>query len=168
MGLPQRQRAADVLRLHRQPRAGRARSGAGGLSRQADGGLLFGLSGDRGAAAAARSAAGRAQAHARRKVFEARESYPVEAAIVLAKFQQLYDVETRGAETSAENRPALRRPKPARLGLAGAWLRARPRTTCCPAVSSARRWGISAITGNRCSCISATGGCRSTTTTSNN
>ena len=33
--------------------------------------------------------------HARRKVFEARESYPLEASLVLARFQQLYDIETR-------------------------------------------------------------------------
>ena len=35
-------------------------------------------------------------AHARRKVFEARDNYPREASIVLAKFQQLYDIEDRG------------------------------------------------------------------------
>ena len=37
-------------------------------------------------------------AHARRKVFDAKESYPLESAVVLAKFQQLYDIEDQAKE----------------------------------------------------------------------
>src|SRR5690606_12760996 len=47
-------------------------------------------------------------AHARRKVFEARDSYPGEASLVLAKFQQLYDIEDRGKVLSPEARLELR------------------------------------------------------------
>ena len=39
---------------------------------------------------------GACAAHARRKVYESRDVYPKEASIVLAKFQQLYDIEERG------------------------------------------------------------------------
>lgn len=46
--------------------------------------------------------------HARRKVFEARESYPLESSLVLARFQQLYDIEDRAKSMSAEERLALR------------------------------------------------------------
>jgi transposase len=47
-------------------------------------------------------------AHARRKVFDAREAYPLESSVVLAKFQQLYDIEDRARAASAEERLALR------------------------------------------------------------
>lgn len=47
-------------------------------------------------------------AHARRKVLEARDNYPREASIVLAKFQQLYDIEDRGKVLSPEERLQLR------------------------------------------------------------
>jgi transposase len=47
-------------------------------------------------------------AHARRKVFEARESYPLEASLVLAQFQQLYDIETRAKSCSCDERLRLR------------------------------------------------------------
>jgi len=47
-------------------------------------------------------------AHARRKVYEAREVYPKESSIVLAKFQQLYDIEDRGKSLSSDERLALR------------------------------------------------------------
>jgi hypothetical protein len=46
--------------------------------------------------------------HARRKVFEAREGYPLESSILLAKFQQLYDLETRAKDWSPEERLDLR------------------------------------------------------------
>jgi len=46
--------------------------------------------------------------HARRKVFDAREGYPLESSILLANFQQLYDIETRAKTYSAEERLALR------------------------------------------------------------
>ncbi|MCH8881804.1 MAG: IS66 family transposase [Planctomycetes bacterium] len=47
-------------------------------------------------------------AHARRKVFDAKESYPLESAVVLAKFQELYDIEDRAKALSPEERLALR------------------------------------------------------------
>ena len=46
--------------------------------------------------------------HARRKVFDSREVYPLEASVVLAKFQQLYDIEDRAKACSAGERLALR------------------------------------------------------------
>lgn len=47
-------------------------------------------------------------AHARRKVFDAKEVYPLEASLVLAKFQQLYDIEDRAKLMSPEDRLQLR------------------------------------------------------------
>ena len=47
-------------------------------------------------------------AHARRKVFDAREVYPLESSIVLAKFQQLYDIEDRAKTLLPDERLALR------------------------------------------------------------
>jgi len=47
-------------------------------------------------------------AHARRKVFDAKEAYPLEASLVLAKFQQLYDIEGRAKTMSPEDRLKLR------------------------------------------------------------
>ncbi len=47
-------------------------------------------------------------AHARRKVFDAKESYPLESAVVLAKFQELYDIEDQAKALSPEDRLALR------------------------------------------------------------
>jgi transposase len=46
--------------------------------------------------------------HARRKVFEAREAYPLESSLLLAKFQQLYDLEDRAKTFSVDERLALR------------------------------------------------------------
>jgi len=62
-------------------------------------------------------------AHARRKVFEARESYPLESGLVLAQFQQLYDIEGRGKNVSEAERFQLRQrdAKPVWESL-GAWL----------------------------------------------
>jgi hypothetical protein len=62
--------------------------------------------------------------HARRKVFYAREAYPLESSIVLAKFQQLYDIETRAKTYSAEERLAVRQneAQPVWSSL-GQWLR---------------------------------------------
>jgi transposase len=51
---------------------------------------------------------GACTAHARRKVFDARDAYPLEASLVLAKFQQLYDIEDRAKTMSADERLALR------------------------------------------------------------
>jgi transposase len=47
-------------------------------------------------------------AHARRKIFEARASDPLLAARFLAIYQQLYDIETRGKTLSTAEREALR------------------------------------------------------------
>ena len=47
-------------------------------------------------------------AHARRKIYESRDVYPRQSSIVLAKFQQLYDIEDRGKTMSADERFALR------------------------------------------------------------
>ena len=44
-------------------------------------------------------------AHARRKVFESRDAYPLQTSVVLAKFQQLYDIEDR-AKTVLAGRTA--------------------------------------------------------------
>ena len=65
--------------------------------------------------------------HARRKVFEAREAYPLESSVVLAKFQELYGIETDGKTMSAEERLALRQreAKPIWESL-GTWLASPP------------------------------------------
>ena len=47
-------------------------------------------------------------AHARRKIFEARANHPLLAARFLAIYQQLYDIETRGKTLSTAEREALR------------------------------------------------------------
>jgi transposase len=47
-------------------------------------------------------------AHARRKVYEAREGYPLESSLLLAQFQQLYDLEDRAKAMSPQERHALR------------------------------------------------------------
>lgn len=47
-------------------------------------------------------------AHARRKFTEAKAAYPLESAVVLAKFQQLYDIEDQAKEMSPEDRWSLR------------------------------------------------------------
>jgi transposase len=48
-------------------------------------------------------------AHARRKVFDAKETYPLESSLLLAKFQQLYDIEDRARTMSPQERGQLRR-----------------------------------------------------------
>ena len=47
-------------------------------------------------------------AHARRKVFDCRTTYPAQASVLLAMFRQLYDIEDRAKELSPENRLSLR------------------------------------------------------------
>lgn len=47
-------------------------------------------------------------AHARRKVFDCRTTYPSQASVLLAMFRQLYDTEDRAQDLSPENRLALR------------------------------------------------------------
>ena len=62
-------------------------------------------------------------AHARRKVFESRETYPLESSLVLAKFQQLYDIEDRAKSMSANERLALRQSEAAPIWTSlGEWL----------------------------------------------
>jgi transposase len=62
-------------------------------------------------------------AHARRKVFEAREAYPLEASLVLARFQQLYDIEGRGRNVSDAERLQLRQREATPVWESlGAWL----------------------------------------------
>lgn len=47
-------------------------------------------------------------AHARRKFTDAKTAYPLESAVVIAKFQQLYDIEDQAKDRSPEDRLALR------------------------------------------------------------
>ncbi len=46
-------------------------------------------------------------AHARRKIFEAKDNYPMESSQLLAIYQQLYDVNDRGALMTVEERAQL-------------------------------------------------------------
>ena len=72
-------------------------------------------------------------AHARRKIFEAREVYPLESSVVLAKFQQLYDIEDRARATSAEERLTLRQSESAAVWQSlGEWLKSKPATDVLP------------------------------------
>jgi hypothetical protein len=62
-------------------------------------------------------------AHARRKVFDARDAYPLESSFLLSQFQQLYDIEDRAKQLSAEERVALRQQEGAPVWQAmRAWL----------------------------------------------
>jgi len=54
-------------------------------------------------------------AHARRKVFDTKEAYPVESSLVLAKFQQLYDIEDQAKGMSPEERAVLRQSAAAKV-----------------------------------------------------
>jgi len=47
-------------------------------------------------------------AHARRKFTDSKAAYPLESAVMLAKFQQLYDIEDQARDMSPEARLALR------------------------------------------------------------
>ena len=61
--------------------------------------------------------------HARRKVFDTKEAYPVESSLVLAKFQQLYDLEDRAKSMSPAERAALRQSVAAQVwDSLGEWL----------------------------------------------
>jgi transposase len=62
-------------------------------------------------------------AHARRKVYQGREGYPREASLLLAQFQQLYDLEDRAKTMAPEARHALRQAEaPPVWEAMGAWL----------------------------------------------
>ena len=56
----------------------------------------------------ARIERGACNAHARRKIFDARASDPLLASRFLAKYQELYDIEDRGKTLSCSEREALR------------------------------------------------------------
>jgi len=72
-------------------------------------------------------------AHARRKVFDAREAYPLESSVVLAKYQQLYDIEDRVRSASAEERLALRQSESVAIWQSlGEWLESKPATDVLP------------------------------------
>ena len=72
-------------------------------------------------------------AHARRKVFESRETYPLESSLVLAKFQQLYDIEDRAKSMSAEERLALRQSEASPVWTSlGEWLSSDAATSVLP------------------------------------
>jgi len=72
-------------------------------------------------------------AHARRKIFDARENYPLESSVVLAKFQQLYDIEDRARAASAEERLALRQSEAVPVWRSlGQWLESKPATDVLP------------------------------------
>jgi hypothetical protein len=51
---------------------------------------------------------GACNAHALRKVFDARESYPLLSSQLLAMYQELYDIEDRARDMTAEDRQRLR------------------------------------------------------------
>jgi transposase len=62
-------------------------------------------------------------AHARRKVFDARDVYPEESSLLLGMFQQLYDLEDRGKTFSIEERLLLRQREAAPVWQSlGEWL----------------------------------------------
>lgn len=62
-------------------------------------------------------------AHARRKVFDARDNYPLEASLLLARYQQLYDIEDRARMMSADERWKLRQAEAAPVWTSlGEWL----------------------------------------------
>lgn len=72
-------------------------------------------------------------AHARRKVFDAKEAYPLESSVVLAKFQQLYDIEDRARAVSVEQRLALRQSEAAPIWRSlGEWLDSQPAANVLP------------------------------------
>ena len=62
-------------------------------------------------------------AHARRKVFDARDVYPKESSLLLGLFQQFYDLEDRGKTLSVEERLLLRQREAAPVWQSlGEWL----------------------------------------------
>lgn len=72
-------------------------------------------------------------AHARRKVFDAREVYPLESSVVLAKYQQLYDIEDRVRSASIDERLALRQSESVAVWRSlGEWLESKPATDVLP------------------------------------
>jgi len=85
-------------------------------------------------------------AHARRKVFDAKETYPLEASLVLAKFQQFYDIEDRGKLMSPEERRQLRQSEATVVWASGFVAKQPP--ACCPRATSPRRWATFATTGS--------------------
>jgi transposase len=72
-------------------------------------------------------------AHARRKIFESKNVYPLESSVVLAKYQQLYDIEDRTRSVSAEERLALRQSESVPIWRSlGEWLQSKPAADVLP------------------------------------
>lgn len=72
-------------------------------------------------------------AHARRKVFDAKEAYPLESSLVLAKFQQLYDLEDQARPLSPEERTRVRQSAAAEVWASlDEWLRSEAATGVLP------------------------------------
>ena len=72
-------------------------------------------------------------AHARRKFFAARDVYPLESSLVLAKFQQLYDLEDRAKTWSTTERLALRQSESTAVWKSlGEWLESQPAADVLP------------------------------------
>jgi transposase len=63
----------------------------------------------------ARIVRGACWAHARRKVFEARDNAPQQASVLLAMIRELFDIEDRGKPLSADERRALRQRESCRV-----------------------------------------------------
>jgi len=62
-------------------------------------------------------------AHAGRKVFNAQDNYPLESSLILAKFQQFYDIEDRAKTLSIDEHAALRQNESAAVWQSlGEWL----------------------------------------------
>jgi hypothetical protein len=62
-------------------------------------------------------------AHARRKVFDAKDAYPLESSQVLARFQQLYDIEDQARTLTVAERLSLRQSTAAEVWSSlGQWL----------------------------------------------
>jgi transposase len=81
-------------------------------------------------------------AHARRKVFDAQETYPLEASLVLAKFQQLYDIEDRAKLMSPDERKQWRQSEAVAVWASfGEWLRSEAATRVLPKSNFAQALG---------------------------
>jgi transposase len=60
--------------------------------------------------------------HARRKVFDSRATYPLQASVLLAMFQQLYDIEDQAKSMTADERKELRQAEAVKIwDQMGAW-----------------------------------------------
>jgi transposase len=81
-------------------------------------------------------------AHARRKVFEARDTYPRQASLLLGMFQQLYDIEDRGKTLSIDERRLLREREAAPVWQSlGEWLQSKAAVDVLPKSNLAEALG---------------------------